>query len=470
MGEDSSVQPLPRRVPGATKGRWPAAPPVHPALPESVLQRVRAAMDAKPGQAASPEQASPEQASPEQVASSGQASQEQAAGSRREASLPGRMLGTKVRPGSPARVSRVASPTTLLGRMPDPEADTMPIAVIPGPASSGVVSPADETAAKPDRPAKPPADHRPAAVVRPSGELRPNQQAMERKAVARRTYRLVGASVLIIAFFAAGSLALTLFRHTGHRASAEVLGSGVATRNHAAAWVAGQVSRADIVACDPVMCKALEVHGIPNGDLLDLGPTADPRGSDVIVATAAVRSEFGSVLSSVYAPAVIASFGSGNLRITIRAIAPGGAAKYRSALSADLMARKASGTQLLHSTRIVVTAKARRQLAAGQVDSRLLITMAGMAALQPLHIVAFGDSSPGAGADIPLRSVDLAETNGAARAGSTEMRSMLAFLHAQRPPYLAARAEIVRLARGRMVLRVEFAAPSRLGLLSPDTP
>ena len=79
---------------------------------------------------------------------------------------------------------------------------------------------------------------------------------------------------------------------------------GAATvRDEAAAWVATQVSRAAVVSCDPVMCQALEKHGIPARGLHELQPGAPaPLRSDVIVATAAIRAEFGAGLTSVYAP------------------------------------------------------------------------------------------------------------------------------------------------------------------------
>jgi hypothetical protein len=38
-------------------------------------------------------------------------------------------------------------------------------------------------------------------------------------------------------------------------------------------------------------------------------------------------------------------------------------------------------------------------------------------------------------------------------------------VHAQRPPYLPAQAGIIQPAGGESVLRIEFAAPSPLGLL-----
>jgi len=43
-------------------------------------------------------------------------------------------------------------------------------------------------------------------------------------------------------------------------------------------------------------------------------------------------------------------------------------------------------------------------------------------------------------------------------------------LRAQRDLYLAAHIQTVRLAGGRNVLRIEFAAPSPLGLLAPTCP
>jgi hypothetical protein len=244
-----------------------------------------------------------------------------------------------------------------------------------------------------------------------------------------------------------------------------------AVRDEAAAWVAAQVSRSAVVSCDLVMCRALEQHGIPPGDLDELKPgAAGPLRSDVIVATAAVRAEFGASLSSVYAPGVIASFGSASPRIDIRVIAPEGAAAYRSALSGDLAARKQAGTELLSSPRITVPATGRRQLAAGQVDSRLMLTLAQLASQWPVSIVAFGDLAPGASPGIPLRCAYLAEASGGAGADpAAQARLMSVFLHGLGGFFSSARVQMVRLA-GHNVVRIEFAAPSPLGLLNPSTP
>ncbi len=237
--------------------------------------------------------------------------------------------------------------------------------------------------------------------------------------------------------------------------------AGAAVRGVAARWVAGQVGRGAIVACDPAMCATLQSRGLASGNLVMLRQGApDPLGSDVVVATAAVRNQFGSRLSGVYAPAVMASFGSGSARIQIRAVAPDGAAAYRSALGADLLARKAAGAQLLLNPRIGVSPVARRQLTSGEPDSRLLITLAAMATMRPVYIAAFGGSAHGAGVSMPLRSAIIRGIRGAGY-----VRQAVAFLRAQRAPYLAASVQATTLADGRPIIRIEFAAPSPLGLL-----
>jgi hypothetical protein len=237
--------------------------------------------------------------------------------------------------------------------------------------------------------------------------------------------------------------------------------------------VAGQVSRTAVVACDPVTCRALLAHGVPTSSLYHLGPQATtPLRAQIIVATAAVRARFGYRLGTVYAPAVLASFGFGLDRIDIRLTAPQGAAAYLGLLRADRAHRVASGTELLHNSRITATALARRQLAAGQVDMRLLLTIAQLAAAHPIYIVGFGTPAPGAGLGVPLRQAYLAEGTRTRHypgrvVSPGYVRSMVSFLHAQRAPFRPLRVQTVYQARGVAVLRIEFAAPSPLGLLGP---
>jgi hypothetical protein len=228
--------------------------------------------------------------------------------------------------------------------------------------------------------------------------------------------------------------------------------------DQAAAWVAGQVSGGAVLACDPAMCAALAQHGVPAGDLLVLGPGADdPLGSAVVVETAAVRNIFGARLASVYAPEVLASFGTGAARIDVRIVAPDGTAAYRRALAADVRARRAAGAQLLRAPRITVTPSARSALAAGQVDARLLITLAALAASEPVRIDGFGGRGPGQSPGLALRTAEIT-------APAATARRTLTFVRAQRSPYLAIRADLTPGPDG-YVLTIEFGAPAPLGML-----
>jgi len=293
----------------------------------------------------------------------------------------------------------------------------------------------------------------------------------------RRRWRVVAAIVVALVVFAAGALTVALLR-TGGQGSGARSASGrpsssanlgpvqaaTAARQQAAAWVAAQVSHTAVVSCDPAMCADLQAKGFPAGDLMTLGPgTNDPLGSAVIVATAAVRSLFGSRLTSVYAPTVIASFGSGTARIDVRVYAAGGTPEYLAALKADEQSRVSVGQQLLRNSRVGVTQVARQQLVTGQVDSRLLITLATLSHQDPVSIVAFADSGPGASPGAPLREAELVAP---ANAKSGYLHSMISLLQAQQQPYLANSVTLVRFANGQQAVRIEFAAPSPLGLLS----
>jgi len=291
---------------------------------------------------------------------------------------------------------------------------------------------------------------------------------------AWRGWLAPAASAVLVAAVISGSVAVSrlVLRAQDPGRPAAASGSG-GVPGEAAAWVATQVSRSAAVSCDPLMCQVLEAHGIPAGHLDVLGPHgARPLGSAVLVATPAVRRDLGGRLGSRYAPVVIASFGSGGARIEIRVIAPDGAAAYIRALRADLASRISSGAQMLQSPRITMSAAARRQVLAGHVDSRLLITIVSMTGLNlvepvPLTVLAFGDPGPGAGGGCPLRSAELGPTGNTDPASSAfTVRQMIRFLDQQKPPYAPAWTAMVRLPSGQAVLRLEFAAPTPLGLLA----
>jgi hypothetical protein len=286
-------------------------------------------------------------------------------------------------------------------------------------------------------------------------------------------------AVLAVAALVAGGLTVSFLRHAGTGSAAGQQNARVGpltgpagqnaaatTAGHAAAaWVARQVSRDAMVACDPGMCHVLEAQGLPAGNLLMLrSRTTGLRFCNVIVETQTVRNLLGSRILGQSAPAVIAGFGSGAARIDVRAVAPGGAAAYRAALAADWAARRKAAAELMKSPRIHAGDAAMQELRTGMVDSRVLITLAALAASHPVNVMAFGDAAPGAAAGLPLRAMEVSGVRGPGQS-TAELRRMRSFVLAQRAVFLPAHVTLVRLADGAAALRIEFGAPSPLGLL-----
>jgi hypothetical protein len=234
----------------------------------------------------------------------------------------------------------------------------------------------------------------------------------------------------------------------------------------AAVWVARQVALAAIVACDPQMCAELESRGIPAVRLLVLGAgNGGLLGSEVIVSTAAVREEFGSRLTSVYAPVTLAAFGSGSAQVAVRVVAADGSAAYLRSLHADATARRVVGGLLLRNPHVRVSLAGRRELAAGRVDARLLSAIGALATPYHVDITGFGAPAAGASPGVPLRSADISPAPARRGSAAARLNSMKSFLLAQQAPFRPADVTTVRLASGQAVLHVEFTAPSPLGLL-----
>ncbi len=283
-------------------------------------------------------------------------------------------------------------------------------------------------------------------------------------------------TVLLLAT-AAGTL-VALVRHPvpgpqGSRPAAQSAGPGVAAlagaaavRASAAQWVDRAVSHSAIIGCDTIMCAALEKAGVASSNLLVLQANApDPLGADVVVVTSALQAQFRQRLASEYAPAVLASFGSGSQRVAVRVIAPDGAAAYRLALSRDIAGRDVLGTQLIGNGKVTLPAQAKTQLAAGQVDPRLLITLPALAYEHPVRVLGFYGRAAGASSGIPLTGVRLAGYD--RQAGLTPgayVRWMRSFLRTQRSQYRAASVTTAS-SHGQTVVSVWFALPNPIGLL-----
>jgi len=450
----------------------------HPAAEQRTVTRHRPADE--PSSAAAPPEAAPSDAAPSDAAPSDAAPTDIAPTDLAP-------TGTASRDAAPDAGPEPARPPgddeTGAVRPHDISAeDDVPVitgALVVPPASATASTPKPSTP-KPSTP-KAPSDKQPSwpHVIATTLRLWLQRRVAGRPG-ARRRAAIFGAVVIV---FAAGGLTFALAQgrpaaapKPARSASPPQLSPGAvaaaaANRQAAATWVAAQVSHSVVVACDPVMCTALQADGFPAGDLLPVSASAnDPLGSAVVVSTTALRNQFGNRLPDVYAPVVLATFGTGEARVDIRVEAPDGGQAYLVTQRADQLARQESGQQLLGNKNLRVSAAAGAEIAAGNVDARLLITLATLAAqVHRVTVIAVGDSGPGASAGVPLRMLQISTlvSPGHPSQNASYLKAVLAFLKAQRPPFLASVS--VAQQGGDSIVQVEFAAPSPLGLLGTRT-
>jgi hypothetical protein len=371
------------------------------------------------------------------------------------------------------RVVPLHQPSTAAAQAPAPPA-TVPPATAAPPATVPTATAVPPDNAAPPATAVPHAAAVPRAVISPAAPPARVRPEVSRRRSARR-WQLTGL-LLAIAVVASAVAIMMAIRHspapatgaTAPGAGSQRISAESVIRAKAAVWVASEVGHNIQIACDSATCSDLAQHGFPPGSLNVLQPTApDPYGSLLVIATAGIRSQFGRKLAAVYAPEVIASFGTGTDRIDVRLVAANGPAAFQRESRKDLQERQSSGAELLRNPRIAASAAGRAQMAAGQVDLRLLTTLAFMAGQEPLDIVDFGSIAPGASPGVPLRFADLAGHDPAARmTAGAYLHVLVSLVHAQEPPYVPLSVRPVRLTTGQTVLRIEFAAPSPLGLLS----
>jgi len=273
---------------------------------------------------------------------------------------------------------------------------------------------------------------------------------------------------------ALGAVVTLAFTHQGEQAqktssvqsadpdssTPSALQTAAANRGQAADWIAQQMLPSVLIGCDSLMCQALQAANVSASRLSVVQPSApDPLGVEVIVATPALRSQFGPRLATVYAPLLLASFGSGAQRIDIRYLAPAGTAAFEASLVSARSARIQAGQQLLTNKNVQASAQARGALLAGNVDPRLLITLGLLVHEMQVRLVIFDDPSPGVSSAVPLRGAEIGTSD------SAGLSAMLAFL-TQQTTYQPSHFGQIRIASGQVVT-MQYDAPGPLGMNGP---
>ena len=446
MGDEDRSRELPHRVRGST-GTGPAAksPPV---LSEELRQRIHEAVRAERAVAVEPD---------------------------RESTTESTLNGAAPVPADSDLTAPDVSHVNHVSpaAKPKPPAELQPNGSAPAdhatePRPNGIAQADHATEPRPNRSA--PANHALVTVPPSRRSAPPRQKRVRRHFFTART--VTAAVVLIVAGLFGAGLTRYLTKPPPVPPAPTLQGQEAA----AATWIAQQVSHSAVVSCDRAMCRALATAGFPGRSLRVVGPTAPypepyPLTSAVVVVTPVVQNFYGNSLTSNWAPAVLATFGSGDIQITVRVIAPKGAAAYRSKLNADLSNRKAIGPSLVGVNLIALSGTARAQLTAGQVDSRLMAAITALAAKEPVDILEFGNIGPGGDPDMPLRYADLAVNDPAAHLASPAyVQSILTELGTFPAVYRPARTATVVLPGGQTVLRIEFTAPTPLGLFPQGSP
>ena len=250
--------------------------------------------------------------------------------------------------------------------------------------------------------------------------------------------------------------------------------AAMANGKAAAAWIAAQVSQQAMVDCDPAMCGYLQAAGYPAGQIVMLqkgvslpasSGQAGPGGvtgapvATLIADTAVLRLQYGAQLATA-APAVLASFGAGQEAVQLRLFVAGGASGYQKDTSQALAARRSAGRALLAAGRAHMHPAAQQDLRNGLVDPRLIVVLRRLSASYSFYVVSFTDGTPLASSWAPFRvaAIDGLVTQNGPRLAS-DLGGVLKLLKAQPAAYLA-QLTVTHLATGRVIVTIEFPAPS----------
>jgi hypothetical protein len=218
-------------------------------------------------------------------------------------------------------------------------------------------------------------------------------------------------------------------------------------------WLAANVREGTSVAVPSALLDPVR-EGAPRLKLQTYDD-ARPLRADLLVVTLPERTWSDQVRAAAASAIPMARL-SGRDRVEVRQMA---GSSGTAALRAEVRQRALAGAQLAQNPRLSVSEADARALRAGEVDSRLLVTLASLAAQHELtsDLVADPVSFPGVG----YREARVAAVDGTSVADHPKASGPISrFIRAQPAPFTPAEA---RVRGGTFVLR--YAVPVPLGLL-----
>jgi len=254
--------------------------------------------------------------------------------------------------------------------------------------------------------------------------------------------RLAGATVLVAGV--AGALLLPTSTPAAARTTpgAEV-----------AAWIDTQLAPDAVVEVDPLSRVQLVRDGLDPVRLRTAGQGGGP--ADVLLVPLDTRSEL----------PLLARFGTGSNALELRLLVTDPAA-FAQAQVTDRAARSRFGATLATNPQLVLGPQAAAALRAGDVDSRLMVSLAASSASVRLAIAEFSGTASDPDQENVLREVTLTDITdldpavGASGTSPEAVRWLAQFFQTQLPPY-----QPLFVVEAVKSLTVGYAAPSPLGLL-----
>lgn len=217
-----------------------------------------------------------------------------------------------------------------------------------------------------------------------------------------------------------------------------------------ASWIDSQLEPDRVVQVDPLSLAQLVRDGVDDARLIT--PAEADGRADFVLAPQSDRVDY----------PLVAHFGSDGAGLDLRLVVPDSVA-YAQASVLDHARRSQFGTALALNPNLMLGTAAVAALQAGDVDTRLMIGLAGASVTVRFAIAQFDGTTGDLETGTILREVtltDISEVEMSIGAGNAGLGWVAEFFDIQRPPY-----QPLALIEGTNTLTVRYSAPTPLGLL-----